>query len=276
MALSDIREGGLKSVFQALEDAFNAIGTDYYIIGALARDVWFARGQKRFRATRDVDLAVLVGNLEEYEVLQTYLRDKHGFTISKTNAFVLIAPDGVEVDILPFGAIAINDSVRVQGQGLTTIKVNGFEEVYNSGTQAVELETGHLFEVATLSAIVLLKLISYDDRPEKRAKDPRDIANIIEHYFNLNDEHIWSNHFNLFTEDNDERSLDEIAATVIGTEIKVMIAGNSSLTLRIIKILEEHIGAAENSGFIRQMVAENRKTVEDNVNYLKALLAGLH
>lgn len=49
-------------------------------------------------------------------------------------------------------------------------------EVYQSGTEEVEMETGHNFKIATLPSIVLLKLIAFDDRPEKRSKDARDIA----------------------------------------------------------------------------------------------------
>jgi hypothetical protein len=45
MNLNNIREGELKEVFDALEEAFAATGTDYYLIGALARDIWYARGK---------------------------------------------------------------------------------------------------------------------------------------------------------------------------------------------------------------------------------------
>lgn len=76
---------------------------------------------------------------------------------------------GIQVDILPFGEIEINDEVKFEGTGLISIKVNGFNEVYFAGTETVELSTGHTFKVATLPAIVLLKFIAYDDRPEVRA-----------------------------------------------------------------------------------------------------------
>ncbi len=49
MNLNSIRENELKEVFDAVEQAFNATGTDYYIIGALARDVWYSRGNKTMR-----------------------------------------------------------------------------------------------------------------------------------------------------------------------------------------------------------------------------------
>ena len=37
MNLSSVRIGEMKEVFDALEEAFNAAGTDYYLIGALAK-----------------------------------------------------------------------------------------------------------------------------------------------------------------------------------------------------------------------------------------------
>lgn len=91
----------------------------------------------------------------------------------------------MQIDILPFGEIGIDDWIKITGEGLTNIKVNGFMEVYQSGTEDVEMETGHHFKIATLSSIVLLKLIAFDDRPEIRFKDARYIANIISHFFDL-------------------------------------------------------------------------------------------
>ncbi len=59
MNLSDIREGELKEVFDALEKAFHAKQIDFYLIGALARNIWYARGSKGFRTTKDLDFAVI-------------------------------------------------------------------------------------------------------------------------------------------------------------------------------------------------------------------------
>lgn len=103
---------------------------------------------------------------------------------------------------------------------LTSIRMDGFKEVYHSGTQSVQMETGHQFQVATLPSIVLLKLIAFDDRPEIRLKDVGDIANIITHFFDLQAELIYNEHVDLFGDGKGERSVQEIAATVIGREIK--------------------------------------------------------
>lgn len=90
-------------------------------------------------------------------------------------------------------------------------------EVYISGTEQVELETGNNFKVATLPGIALLKFIAYDDRPENRQKDAADIANLIKHFFLLNEELVFEYHNDLF--ELEERSLVSIGAIVLGREM---------------------------------------------------------
>ena len=275
MSLNEIREGELKEVFSAIEQAFKAIGIDFYIIGAIARDVWYAKGNKSFRRTKDVDFAVLVSSEEEYMALRKYLKEHYNFKDTKQNAFVMFAPGNIQVDILPFGEIEINDAIDFKGQGLTSINVNGFSEVYQSGTTTIELLTGHNFKIATLPSIVLLKLIAFDDRPEHRTKDARDIANIIDHFFDLQADLIYGNHVDLFEDENDRRSLQDISAIVIGREIKQICTGNNSLLERIQNILKAHIQMAETSPFIRNMVEETKKDVGQCVLWLDNIRSSL-
>lgn len=275
MGLSEIREGELKDVFTALEEAFAANGIDFYIIGALARNVWYARGEKSFRSTRDVDFAGLISSQEEYEAVRNYLKDHSHFIDTKENSFVMITPDGIQVDILPFGEIEIDDKVTIQGEGMTSIKVNGFSEVYHDGTEEIELITGHTFKVATLPAIVLLKLIAYDDRPEKRQKDAKDIANIITHFFELHADLIYDKHTIEFSNENDPRSLEQISASVIGREIQAISKGNPTLYERLIYILQKHIGEGDASMFVRNMMIEEERNVEECMSWLKQMIDGL-
>lgn len=270
MNLNNVREGELKDLFDSLEETFAATGTDYYIIGALARNVWYSRGNKTFRQTKDIDLAILVGSQEDYNAVKKYLSEKKGFTATKNNLFVMFTPVGVQVDILPFGEIEITDAVTIAG--LPNIKVNGFMEVYQSGTAEVKLQTGHQFKVATLPAIVLLKLIAFDDRPEMRSKDARDIANIITHYFELQADFIYREHVDLFTEEESYRTLEQIAAIVIGREIGKIVASNNAVKQRLERILKSHIELAADSLLVRNMVAETGSTVEGNVLLLQNML----
>ena len=46
--------------------------------------------------------------------------------------------------------------------------------------------------MATLSGLCILKLVSWKDKPEIRKKDIDDLVNIVEHYFDLESEEIYS------------------------------------------------------------------------------------
>lgn len=275
MSSYSLQRSELKEVFDAVEDAFSNLGIDYYVIGALARDIWYSKENKLSRATRDADFAILVGTETQFEEVKEYLKAKKGFQDSKGNMYVLFSPNGHQVDILPFGAIEIDEKVKIAGTGLTSISVNGFSEVYNSGTAEVQLDTGHHFKVASLSSIILLKLIAYDDRPEQRAKDGRDVGSIIEHYFDLEAERIYEHHSDLFTETEKDNELQDIAATVIGREIKITIGENSALLQRVKTILEREIKLKENSNFIINMIAEESISVEAAARRLRNILAAL-
>lgn len=274
MGLKIIREGELKEVFDALEEAFNATETDYYLIGAFARDIWYTKGNKNFRQTKDVDFAVLVGSASAYEAIKEYLKQHKNFQDTKGNSFVMFTSSGVQIDILPFGNIEIDDAVDIQGGGLTNIKVNGFMEVYQGGTTEIKTETGHNFKVATLPSIVLLKLIAYDDRPEKRSKDARDIANIITHFFDLQADFIYGNHIDLFQEEND-LDLEDISAIVIGREIKAVALNNPGLLQRLQTILKTQLEKQDESPFIVNMVAETNSSVERMIKLLQHMLSSL-
>ncbi len=273
MSLKAINREELKDVLNALEEAFLACDIDYYLIGAIAKDVWYARGDKKFRTTKDIDFAILVGSHAQYELVHNYLTTQKGYVSSTTNAFVVIAPDKTAVDLLPFGEVAIDDGVEIIGEGLTSIKVNGFMEVYETGTKEVEMMDGHHFAVATLPAIVLLKFIAYDDRPEHRIKDARDIANIIAHFFDLEGDMIYEHHSDLFLAETD-LELDEVSAIVIGREIYAILKGNHPLCERLMRILNSHLEKGERSDFIRNMAQETNTTIEHMIRYLKGIQSG--
>lgn len=273
MSLNNIRQGLLKPVFDALEDAFEKLSIDFYLIGAVARDIWYATGNAISTGTRDVDFAVFIAKHEDYDALRKFLVQEKNFVESRTNAFTVVSPEGLVVDILPFGEIEIDDKINFAGEGLTSININGLEEVYNSGTANIEFENGHAFVVATLPAIVLLKLISFDDRPEQRLKDARDIASIIQNYFDLQSDNIYENHNDLF--DDDKFSLQKASARVIGREIKIIVESNTVLKERITRILTEHIKQGEESVFIRNLQSEDNFVLSVAIDWLNEMLKGI-
>lgn len=275
MNSGQVREGELKAEFDALEAAFNATGIDFYVIGALARDIWFARGNKKFTATRDVDFAVLVATREDYQRLKDYLKTQYQFTESSGNEFVLISRDKRQIDLLPFSEATFHDTVKISGEAFIFADMPGLPEIYRAGTGDVRMETGHHFKIATLPAIVLLKLIAYDDRPEVRLKDPLDIAIIIEYYFDLMADQIYAGHAEEFTDGNNPRTLQQISARIIGKEIKSICKANQPLQERCKQILNDHIVAGKNSLLIREMTRGTHRPLADNIDLLEQMLSGL-
>jgi predicted nucleotidyltransferase len=261
----------LREVFDDAEEAFAVLNIDFYLIGALAREAWYGQSKEQLRVTKDIDFAVLVQTTQQYEELRDYLTEKKGYTRYKGNAFVLISPKKTQVDILPFGEIEREGIVEIQSRGLSQISVDGFKEVHESGTEPLTTATGHKFKVATLPSILLLKLIAYDDRPEVRLKDAGDISWIIMHYFDLQAPLIYAKHGDIFKRDDiDDMSSQQICATVIGREIKAIIATNEELKQRLLRILAEHAAEKDNV-FIREIVREVKINADEVKHWLQII-----
>lgn len=271
-------DGELKAALETLQRAFDALEIDFFIIGAVARDIWYAESSLTSPRTKDIDFAIFAGNLEEYEAVKQYLQDKEGYHKSKGNAFVLITPRGIPVDILPFGGIESDGEVQIEGKGLSSIRVDGMLEVFEAGTNPVTTPGGREFQVASLPAIVLLKLVAFDDRPEKRLKDPRDIANILVNYFSLQSNLIYDHHADLFEvgeAEMEEITLEEIGATVLGREIRKIVHGNPQLLQRVRAILAGLQAEKEDGEFVREMMRETGRPASEVIGWLAKMDEGL-
>lgn len=234
--LEDLRQQNLKELFKILEDVFTEFEVEFYILGAMARDAWYAKRKIGSRTTRDVDFALYVSTQEQYDEIVKRLINKHGLSEIKGVPFRLQTPFGYTIDLIPFGEISIDDAVLPDETWDRPIFVNGFKETFEHALVPVEVEdeSSFTFQVASLASIVLLKLIAYDDRPEMRNTDPADISDIILHFFDIESEVIYEDHNDLFERD---LELHEIAAVVIGREINEILSTNKALRDRVLRIL---------------------------------------
>ena len=263
---SKIREEGqFKEIFLALERGFIKFGIDFYLVGATARDVWMKgiHDLPPKRATSDIDFGIMIKDSFVFDDLKSYLIEEEGFIPSKGNEFVLIWKDKSQVDLIPFGDLESEGIVTVKGTGFTSMNVEGFKEVYEQASEEIITEDQR-FKVCTLPGIVILKLIAWDDRPEVRRDDIDDIAEIIKNYFHLNDEVIFEQHSDLFT---DDIELAEIASQFLGREIGKIVSGNPKLVERIKGILEN--GLNDDNNLAELFASESDETIE----YSKSLIS---
>jgi predicted nucleotidyltransferase len=260
----------LSEMLTALERGLKKFDIDFYLVGAVARDLWMSaiHDIPPSRITGDIDFAVFIDDKGTYENLQKYLIDIEGFSPYMGNAFVLVWKGFIQVDLLPFGEIEDkNDSVTVEGRGLTSLNMPGFKEVYDDGLPEVELEEIHTFKFCTLPGIVILKLLAWQDRPEIRRDDIKDVSNVLKHFFNMYDEEIYENHNDLFG----DLDLHLIAARVMGREINKIAKRNDVLYNRIKDLLDVNTVDIE---MARIMVEFYENTIEDNLAILKQIKAG--
>lgn len=190
----------LKNIIKDIIIASKELEIDFFGVGALARNAWYVDNNLPARGTKDVDFGVYIPNEDIYNLLRNKLINDFGYIASSSNAFCLISPDEIPVDLLPFGEIEENGKVLVEGKGLTSISLDGFKEVHVKGLKSIDVE-GDVFSVCTIPAVVLLKLIAFDDRPEQRVKDPLDISSIFKVYPDIESDFIWDEYSFLYEDE---------------------------------------------------------------------------
>ncbi len=259
----------------ALERGFAAFHVDFYLVGAVARDIWMTAIHEipPSRITRDIDFAVFIEDKGTYEKLKRHLIEIEHFQPSKENNFVLLWQGRMQVDLLPFGSIEDeNAKVNFDGTGLTSLNMPGFKEIYDSGLPEVELEGEHRFKFCTLPGIVILKLIAWEDRPEIRRDDLKDVLTILSHFFGMYTDLIYEHHSDLFG--NDDFGLDLIAARVMGREMSKIAGRNEKLYGRLSNLLEKNTMDVNTSEIGKIMANMANTTVAESLKPLVEIQLG--
>jgi len=261
----------LKDIVADMIAASNDLRIEFFGVGALARNTWYVDNDLPARGTKDVDFGVYIPNEAVYNQLRNKLIKDYGYVASSTNAFCLMSPYKIPVDLLPFGEIENNRKVLIEGKGLTSINLNGFKEVYLNGLQQVNIE-GDIFNVCSIPSVVLLKLIAFDDRPDQRIKDPLDISSIFKVYPDIESDFIWYEYSFLYEK---ELSHDAVATKVIGCEVRKLIIDNHALFTRVNRILDDAI--AGRSKLAAYMIEDGQtETVKLMVEKLTLFQSGLN
>lgn len=214
-------------------------GIDFYLVGAIARDIQLSSNEDLLstRRTKDVDLAITISDQGQYNEVKTSLIATGVFEGHKSEAIKLIYKKGIEVDLLPFGAIEQSDRNVHLTDPTFVLNMPGFTEIYPF-VQDFNVGNGQIIKVCTIEGIILLKLIANDDRPE-RTKDIKDIEHLIECYFDLNNEDIYTSYYTLLElyDTNNTDYIQLVCSRVIGTKIAQILLQSPELAKRVKKIL---------------------------------------
>ncbi|MBS1602572.1 MAG: nucleotidyl transferase AbiEii/AbiGii toxin family protein [Bacteroidetes bacterium] len=234
------RQANISQLLAVFSQVAKGLGIDYFVIGALARDIRLSAIPEHAsrRATKDVDIAIMVGSEVEFEQVKQALVATGDFTAHGTLAIKLFYKQAIEVDLLPFGQIeGLDGEVRVNRPWPFVLDVPGFKEVLPTATTltigAVEIR------VCSLEGIILLKLFANDDNPA-RTKDVSDIEHILKAYFNLATEAIFADFTDVpdLYSTADPEYLTLVSARVVGRIMNNMLSDSPALRMRLRRILQ--------------------------------------
>jgi len=225
-----------KEVFGIIDEVLTKHDIPYYLIGASAVALELLKKDiKPSRGTKDIDFALMVSSIEEYNNIIASLEEK-GFKKVKAPWTVYSNEFNIAIDLLPYGEIEEHDAIQFN-ERYSDLHVLGFKEVLEESVD-VHIDES-IAQIPPIEGMVVLKLVAWSDRPEERDTDLTDILRIIEHYFDIKFDEIVEHHNDTFP----EGELDQIlvAARVLGRNSKNYIQKSERLKERVFKVMEENI-----------------------------------
>lgn len=259
-----------KEAFDCIDEVMQKLNIPYYLIGVNAIALEMLReGIRPGRGTRDIDFAVMVSSIAEFEKIGFEMGKKGFKKVAAPWTFYSDAYD-VAIDLLPFGQIEEEFTVNFN-QRSTDLHVLGFREVLEDPVQ-IRIEE-KIANIPPLPGMVILKLIAWSDRPEERENDLADILKIIQHYYELKWDEIVEKHYDTLDREPFDRLF--IAAEVLGRNSKIYLQKSEAISKRINQVLDNNLKDAAKSAIARKWAVKLGKDIEYAFLLLDAFQKGL-
>lgn len=184
---TDLQNTLLAETLRALSLCYNEIKQEVYVVGATARDIALriADIPNVPRRTLDLDVAIALQNWEQFTRLTEILLQAHFEKAPEKQRFYYKGANGqnnYEVDIVPFGAVALNDCIAWPPEGSPVMSVRCFDDVMRIADK-VCVDNLFSFRVAPLSGQFLIKLDTWQDRHISTKKDAADMVYILQNVY---------------------------------------------------------------------------------------------
>lgn len=227
-----------KEVFSLVDATCKEMNIPLYLIGAQARHFHLAeQGIKPGRGTMDIDFAIMLPDLDIYDKMLDALIKK-GFRKVTEPYRIIHDSTNTVVDLLPFGEIEEKGTVTFTDRK-TEISVLGLKEVLQNPTlKNLDYET--IVQVTPLEGIIILKLISFDEKPE-RTKDLDDIHDVLINYFELNSDRFYEILPDIMDEFSEAHFQLEAGTWLAGYDIGKVLNKHTSLKEYILSVLNKEV-----------------------------------
>ena len=154
------------------------------------------------------------------------------------------------------------------------MSVLGFKEVGEHIETVNIKEEKYTLPVSPVEGLIILKLISWKDKPALRMKDLEDISFLLQHAWSLYEEEAYSNHLDLFDANFDTQIA---AARIIGRKMKPIINQNEKLKNKIVNILEKSSAKKDKAENPEIILAQTMNKSIEEINVLvSSILMGIN
>jgi predicted nucleotidyltransferase len=247
----------LKPLLERLKTFFDSIDLQFFIIGATARDIILeAHGQKKGRATRDLDIAIAIEDWSKYEDIEHELVKIDDFTKNPHQKQQFFYKGIFVLDIIPFGDImSMDDKIFWPPDKQTAMSVLGLSEIDNA-TQQILLDDKVTLNVAPLAGIFLLKVVAWQERNISTNKDADDLGFILSNYLSIKEDNLSEDDFDIYKDD--DFDIITAAGTLIGRDIKRIMENSPLRKQKILSLIKAEINKKEESKLINQIIETNK------------------
>lgn len=266
------------SILREIEMVSTRMNVPFFVVGATARDIILEHqfDIKPGRATIDMDIGVFISEWDQFDTLKNELIHSARFSPSKQTQ-CLIYKDNFPLDIVPFGAIEDEDgSISWPPDHEIRMSIAGFQECFQHAV-SVKLSSNPelIVKMVSLAGLALLKLISWDDNPERRSKDAPDLLLIMRHYLDAgNLDRLFDEGSDIIEEDSYDYDL--ASARFLGRDIANI--SSPATKAKLIEILEREANSKQGHKIALNIIQSDfyrSESYERVVEHFNALLKGL-
>lgn len=261
----------LKELLTKLTDFFRKINTEFYIIGATARDLVLHNvyGFQPNRKTFDLDIAIAISNWEQFDTIVELLPKEADFSKDNSQQQRFLYNEFFKLDIVPFGGVANErGNIYWHPDGERRMSVIGFQQMAQFAL-TVQIDNELSVKVASLPGAFILKLAAWKDRHLENNKDAYDMALLIENYYSIHTERIANEHFDIL----EDEDFDEFIAggKLMMRDVIQMLAEEPQALEYLKNIITEELEKEEISPLINQFIETSKLKYEQTLRLLQEM-----
>lgn len=254
----------LLTLLRTLDTVMTQLAIPYFVIGASARDILVehVHGLETGRATRDIDFAVAISSWDDYDRLKAALTVTGEFTLG-TNAHRLMfgTDEGAyPLDLVPFDGVENEGEIAWPPNGESVMNVAGYGDAHASALE-IEIAPGFQVRIVSLPAMVVLKILAWNDRPE-RDKHASDVFLVLRSYYQAGQfDRLYDEALDLLAQA--DYDVDVAGAALLGSDVKRDIASEVRHQIRQVLASEKNLDK-----FVVQMT----RSYPDKIGYARRLM----